>query len=302
MITVGPEQHTLVMAYLRTRGVTEASLQVWDHICKMLASKIEGKGLSPLLPFLEAFHLSRSQPAELSNAQMDDAIISHSLENLSTDSSIPRALEFLLHAPAPVASQDFPSTLLTRLADFLEIQLSALCIDVAYVVPQEKVSAALSLLSLASPEQLYATAAHYPAFISLFQWAELAPQANLLTAEIAQKAREICGKLVKERGTWSLHDLYAMTASRLGELLLEKQCQIRYLLVDNLSGLPIANTSPQSRDSFRNIFQALRVAGSQQSKLNGCISPSRTGAGTSSHLRLSKPAGSTSRSFGPCTG
>lgn len=229
MLNAQPEQHQLLTTYFQARGSTDAATDVWKHLCESLRSGVPSKGFSQVLPYLEAFHSGLLSSATFSNAEMDEIITAHALETLSTDPALHRALEILLHTPQPIASEDFPRTLLTRLVDFLETQLSSITSSASYSVPQDKVSVALKLLSLADADQLYATVAHYPSFVTLFQWAELVPEVIALNEDVTQQARSICDKMVSKPVTWSLADLYAMTATRLGELLTEKQCYIRYV-------------------------------------------------------------------------
>lgn len=229
MLKAEPEQHQLLTSYFQARGNADAAADVWKHLCESLRSGMPSKGFSEVLPYLEAFHSGLLSSASFSNAEMDEIIAAHALQTLSTDTALHRALEILLHTPQPVASEDFPRTFLTRLVDFLETQLSSITSNASYSVPQDKVSATLRLLSLADADQLFATVAHYPSFVTLFQWAELVPEAIALNDDITQQARSICGKMVSKPVTWSLADLYAMTATQLGELLTEKQCHIRYV-------------------------------------------------------------------------
>lgn len=227
MLKLQPEDHQLLTAYFLSRDTSEARTVVWEHVCQSLRLDVSQSGLRPLLPFLEAFNSAVLPAADFSNARLDDLIITHASDMALHDSGYRRALEILLHAPEPLATSDLPGTLLTRLVEFLENQLASLAGQSSHDVPQHKVKSTLSLLSLATATQLYGTVAHYPAFVVVFQWAELAPQVVSLDSDIANQARNIYEKMVTEKGPWSLADLYVMTASRLGELLLERQCQIK---------------------------------------------------------------------------
>lgn len=229
MLKIGVDEHELFKFYCLARSPSDAKSEVWKHVCELLRSEVTAHGMTPLLPFLDIFHTNVLPSADFANAGFDGLIIDHALKSLSSDASLKPALEILLHTPEPIASSDMPRVYLTRLVDFLEEQLSTIAGDASFTIPEQEISTALSLLSIASAVQLYSTVGHYPAFVVVFQWAELVPCTTSLQPEIEQKARAIYEKLVTGRGPWSLPDLYAMTASRFGELLLEKHCHIRYV-------------------------------------------------------------------------
>lgn len=229
MLKSSLQDHELLTAYFLARSVSDAKGAVWLRVAELIRSELPKNGSAILLPFLEIFRTGVLSPADFVTVHLDDLIIDHAISSLSSDTLLQPALQYMLHTPQPLASSDMPGAFLTRLVNFLEGQLSAVAGDNLDTIPQAEISTALSLLSLASAEQLYGTIAHYPAFVVIFQWAELVPRIITLQPGIEDQARGIYEKLVFEKGPWSLPDLYAMTASRLGELLLEKQCYIRYI-------------------------------------------------------------------------
>lgn len=227
MLKIGADNHHLLMAYFLARDASGAKSTVWQQVCQSLRSDIKKNGMAALLPFLEIFRSAALPTADYANAELDDTIIEHSITSLSSDTALRPALEILLHIPEPLATFDMPRVFLTRLVDYLEGQLASMASDTEYTVPQQNVSTAISLLSLATAVQLYGTVAHYPAFVVVFQWAELVPRVTTLNSETEDQARGTYEKMITTKGPWSLPDLYAVTAARLGELLLEKHCHIR---------------------------------------------------------------------------